>query len=127
MNLERSNSYKKIVTVSNQIEMYRIIIRMHSFLFNIYLSITQETILCYLCVHGISENTYKIILDEGIVSVDQILYNHISKLIKKGFVIKKGRNKYVLEDLKIKSITENSAYIIIKLNSKEKLEIKKHE
>jgi predicted transcriptional regulator len=100
---------------------------MHSFLFNIYLSITQETILCYLCVYGISENTYKIILDEGIVSVDQILYNHISKLIKKGFVIKKGRNKYVLEDLKIKSITENSAYIMIKLHSKEKLEIKKHE
>jgi len=124
MNLDKNNNYRKIVTVNNQIEMYRVVIRIHSFISQIVLSITQETILCYLCVYGITEDCYRVILEDKIVSKRGILYNNISTLINKKLIEKKGSFKKVIDDLKVKSITENSAYITLKLNIKDKVELK---
>lgn len=128
MELEQINKYAKLVEVKNQIQMYRVIIRFHAFLFNINLSITQETILCYLHCYGINEDCYRFILENKVVSNPQMLYNAITKLTKLKLVEKKGKKKKVVVDiLKNKSLTEYSAFISIKLKYENQIELKQHE
>ena len=118
MNLKEYTGYKKTVTVNDQIEMYKIIVRINSFIHGIPTSITQEAILAYCCAFGCSETSYKHILDLKIITNRQILYNNISQLVNWGLIIKTKRFREVCNNLKVETQTGISPYIIIKLNCK---------
>ena len=116
MNLKEYKGYKKAVIVSDQVEMYKVVVRINSFIHNIKTSITQETILAYCCAFGCNEKSYKAILSANVISNRQILYNNISDLVKMGLIIKGKRDRKICDNLQIEHNPDISPYIIIKLN-----------
>jgi len=112
--------YKKEVSVSNQIELYKVIIRFNSYLHSIKISISHETILAYFCAFGINRTTYNYILQDRVVSSYQVLMNDITDLSNLGLIVKQGKGKVVHKDLRI-DIVDNKALVVIKLNCKENI------
>ena len=76
---------KKTVVCKNDYEIWILIIRLYGLLNNIQVSISEEKILAYFCLWGITKKTEDKILKDYVVSNRQILSNLKTSLLKKNF------------------------------------------
>lgn len=126
MDATKITGYKTEVEVNNQIEVYRMIIKLHSVLIGHnnkkIPSITQEKILAYYCAFGINKQTEEYLIQNKIVSNMQILRNAKSQLHKKGLIRKVKRQMRVVDVLDF-SLNKNTSFVIAKVVAKENINL----
>ena len=99
--------YKAKYKYKERLELYDKLVRVHLVLNDIKIQEKNIKLLVYFCCFGINESTYNKIIENGLASSLQIIYNTRTILGKNNLIENQKHNVWVVNE-KLSALIENS-------------------